>query len=109
MGQILASVGGALEGMEASKRGIVVSVFLLAAGVAVGMTLNEYVSHEPRLAAVEEWIVAHEDTLSVPGMALAESNAQAVEGLEGKLDVIQAQVNRLFCLEFPGECEGVPR
>lgn len=109
---LLASLGNVLEKIGREKAGVVALAvaFGLGGTSAVGaLTLfGEYRGLPERVAAVEEWATAHEDTVSVPGLALAESNEQAVQGLRRDVAEIRSMVFELYCLQFPDRCEGRP-
>lgn len=111
--RILASAGGFLETVEPKWRGVVAIVAAVSVGFTSGVGFlafaGNYATHETRLVTLEDWRVAHEDTVSIPGITMAENNRDAVNELRDDLTRIRDMVFQMYCSDFPDRCEGVPR
>lgn len=109
---LFASIGSWIEDLSKGKRAVLGAISLLVigwgAGLATQVTIGDFATHERRISTLEQWRTAHVDTVSVPGIALAENNQDDIHDLREDVSEIREMVYRLYCERFPSECEGRP-
>lgn len=109
----LASTGGVLEYIPKQWRGLValgtVALLSYGAGVFTSDTIEGMESLEPRVTELETWRGIHTDTVTGPGLARIGRLEDQQSAISEQVGRIESMVYRMYCAEYPGECDGVPR
>lgn len=105
--------GSALEDLSGKKGGIMLlcSVALLSiAGTAAAMaTFGDWRSIPRRVEVLEQWRIVHTDTVTTPALERVDDLEFRQGATTAQMNRIESMLYRIYCADYPEECDGVPR
>jgi hypothetical protein len=119
------STSGILDALGRQKAGLLLLIAALTLGAGSGaasvLWLSDFRTWGPRIAALEQRMEAHVDTVSTPGLARITALERRQEEFRaiwdrewnieagGRLAIMAEQTHQVYCGTFPERCRSVPR
>lgn len=110
---VLASAGGFLENVDRKWRGLIaIGAAILVgwgAGVISADVVQDYETLGPRVTSLEQWQEIHTDDVTDPALERVDILENRQGALSAQMNRIESMIYRIYCADYPEECEGVPR